>query len=264
MAEPIAKLGLLRELGAERWDLSAVPANRLRMLAQYVDHASNQAIGRRDEVFRHPALLAFYADASARVTDELVDLLDDGIANQHASARRALVREKVEVSDRANASVVLLGELLEVLLDPEIPDPQVRQAVWKRASPEELQQALELAASIKRPLQDSHVEKLGDRYRAAREFAPRILAALTFRATVDGRELLEAVELLRELNRRRVRRVPDTARMAGLADTRLWRTGPAADTPAGRLLRHTRSSPSSSRRSGTSCCAWPHRCTRGP
>jgi len=234
VAEPIAKLQLLHGLGAERWDLSAVPANRLRMLAQYVDHASSQAIGRRDESFRHPALLAFCAEASARVTDELVDLLDDGIANQHASARRALVREKLEVSDRANASVVLLGELLEVLLDPDVPDPQVRQAVWKRASPEELQQALELAASIKRPLQDSHVEKLGDRYRAARDFAQRILATLTFRATADGRELLEAVELLRELNRRGVRRVPDTAPTGFVP--RGWR--PFVRPPGGGIDRH--------------------------
>jgi hypothetical protein len=155
LAEPLAKLELLRRLGAETWDLSTVPANRLRMLAQYVDHASSQAIGRREPAFRYPALLAFCAEASARVTDEIVDLLDDGITNQHASARRALVREKLEVSDSANASVVLLGELLEVLLDPEIPDPQVRQAVWKRATPQELQQALELAESIKRPLQDN-------------------------------------------------------------------------------------------------------------
>jgi len=41
----------------------SVPANRRRMLAQHVRHATSQAIGRRDEAFRHPALLAFCAES---------------------------------------------------------------------------------------------------------------------------------------------------------------------------------------------------------
>lgn len=73
--------------------------------------------------------------------------------------------------------------LLEILLDHEIPDPQVRQAVWQRATPEELQLALDLAAEIKRPLEDNHVEQLGERYNAARQFAPRVLSTMRLRAT---------------------------------------------------------------------------------
>jgi hypothetical protein len=40
--------------------------------------------------------------------------------------RRALVQRKLDLANSANASVVLLGELLEILLDPEIPDQRVR------------------------------------------------------------------------------------------------------------------------------------------
>ncbi len=66
IGESIEKLELLRALQAEDWDLEVIPANRRRMLAQYVRHATSQAIGRRDPVFRHPALLAFCAEAAAR------------------------------------------------------------------------------------------------------------------------------------------------------------------------------------------------------
>jgi len=197
IGESIEKLELLRALQAEDWDLEMIPANRRRMLAQYVRHATSQAISRRDAGFRHPALLAFCAEAAARVTDEIVDLFDDGVGIQHAKARRALVTLKLDVADSANASVVLLGELLEILLDPEIPDPQVRQAVWQRATPEELQVALDLAAEIKRPLEDNHVEQLGERYNAARQFAPRVLSTLRLRANPDGAQLLAAVDVLR-------------------------------------------------------------------
>ena len=234
IGEAIAKLELLRELGAEQWELDVIPANRRRALAQYVRHASSQAIGRRDHTFRDPALLAFCAEAAARVTDEIVDLFDDGIAAQHAKARRALVQRKLDVADSANASVVLLGELLEILLDPAIPDQRVRQAVWQRATPEELQLALELAAEIKRPLEDTHLQQLGDRYRAAREFAPRVLATLKLRANPDAEQLLEAVEMLRDLNRRGVRRVPDNAPVGFVP--RSWR--PYVHGQDGAIDRH--------------------------
>ena len=35
------------------------------------------------------------------MTDEIVDLFDDGIAAQHAKARRALVQRKLDVADSA-------------------------------------------------------------------------------------------------------------------------------------------------------------------
>ncbi len=234
IGEAIEKLELLRELGADRWDLGMIPANRRRLLAQYVRHATSQAISRRDAAFRYPALLSFCSEAVARVTDEITDLFDDGVAAQHAKARRALVARKLSVADSANASVVLLGELLEVLLDPEIPDPKVRQAVWQRATPEELQRALELAAEIKRPLEDSHLEQLGERYRATREFSPRVLEELRLRANPDGAKLLEAVESLRDLNRRGARRVPDDAPIGFVP--RSWR--PYVRLPGGGIDRH--------------------------
>ena len=138
------------------------------------------------------------------------------------------------MADSANASVVLLGELLEVLLDPEIPDPHVRQAVWQRATPQELQLALDLAAEIKRPLEDTHVEQLGDRYNAARQFAPRVLATLRLRANPDGEALLAAVEVLKDLNRRGARRVPDDAPVGFVP--RSWR--PYVHPAEGGIDRH--------------------------
>ncbi|HEV7806372.1 MAG TPA: hypothetical protein VGO80_11165 [Solirubrobacteraceae bacterium] len=202
IGESITKLELLRE--REQWDLDAIPANRRRALAQYVRHATSQAIGRRDRTFRDPALLAFCAEAAARVTDEIVDLFDDGFAAQHAKARRALVQRKLDVADSANASVVLLGELLEILLDPEIPDQGVREAVWQRATPEELQLALELAAEIKCPLEDTPVVAVDRAVRTVDVGAPaarhepdrRVVRHPPHTATVEIAQDLDGLEQL--------------------------------------------------------------------
>lgn len=94
--------------------------------------------------------------------------------------------------------------------------------------------ARELAAGIKRPLEDSHLEQLGERYRATREFSPRVLEGLRLRANPDGEKLLEAVEVLRDLNRRGARRVPDDAPVAFVP--RSWR--PYVRLPGGGIDRH--------------------------
>jgi hypothetical protein len=106
--------------------------------------------------------------------------------------------------------------------------------VWQRATPEQLQLALDLAAEIKRPLEDNHVEQLGERYNAARQSAPRLLAALRLRANPDGEALLAAVDVLRDLNRRGARKVPDEAPVGFVP--RSWRL--YVHPPEGGIDRH--------------------------
>jgi hypothetical protein len=93
---------------------------------------------------------------------------------------------------------------------------------------------LDLAAEIQRPLEDNHVEQLGERYNAARQFAPRVLSTLRLRANPDGEQLLGAVDVLRDLNRRGARKVPDDAPIAFVP--RSWR--PYVQISGGGIDRH--------------------------
>ncbi len=125
-----AKLIYLREIGAQDWDLSGVNPNRLRYLAQLARRSTNQALQRRPERVRHPALAAFCSDQAARLTDEIVDLFDEAIATAHARAKRRLIETKLETATSQNEKVRLLTQLLEIVLDPEIPDAGVRPAIY--------------------------------------------------------------------------------------------------------------------------------------
>ena len=61
--------------------------NRRRYLAQLARRSTNQALQRRPERVRYPALLAFCSEQLASVADEVVDLFDEVIATAHARAR---------------------------------------------------------------------------------------------------------------------------------------------------------------------------------
>ncbi len=145
------------------------------------------------------------------MTDEVVDLFDEAIATAHGRARRRLIEKKLETATSQNEKVRLLAELLEIVLDPAIPDAGVRNAIWEREPPEVLAQVAADAKRIARPADDNHYPQLDDSYSHVRTFAPRVLEVLSFSASPAARELLDAVELLRDLNRSGRRTVPADA-----------------------------------------------------
>lgn len=65
IVEQLEKLAFLRRLGADRWILDAVPANRRRHLAGLVRRSESQAIARRPGRVRHPALLCSWPSSPA-------------------------------------------------------------------------------------------------------------------------------------------------------------------------------------------------------
>ncbi len=67
--DEIDKLRFLRELGADKWDLSALPAKRVAVLARWAQTASNQALAQSSEERRYPALLAFGTERLVGVID---------------------------------------------------------------------------------------------------------------------------------------------------------------------------------------------------
>jgi len=74
----LAKLEFLRAHGADRLDLSSLPAGRRRMLAETERRSTNQALQRADADRRYPILLATLAETYVEVLDELGQLFGPG------------------------------------------------------------------------------------------------------------------------------------------------------------------------------------------
>ena len=86
----LAKLEFLRGHGADRLDLSALPAGRRRMLAETGRRSTNRALQRADVDRRYPILLATLAETYVEVLDEL-------LVARHAGTVRSGRGSRVEV-----------------------------------------------------------------------------------------------------------------------------------------------------------------------
>ena len=204
------KLGYLRGLDADRLDLSAVPPGRRRFLAQVGRHSTPQALARSAVERRHPVLLATLAETAVEVLDELVTLFDRGLAGADSRARHRLAERAVARVAAAEDRLVLLDDLLAVLADPNVPDEAVGRLLRSGIGLERLTAARRSPAE-RLPADRGHLGVLEERYAYLRAFVPAVIAALPLAGGPAAQSLLDAVEMLRDLNATGRRRVPDDA-----------------------------------------------------
>lgn len=175
MGDEMDKLVFLRCLGVEDWDLGALPAKRVAMLAGWAQAASNQALAQSSPERRYPALLAFGVERAAGIIDGLVELFDKLLGNTNAKARRRLGEYRQSIAAAANDQVLLLAVIVRVLLDPDLDDEGRLRILFEMVPKDRLAHALAECERIARPVGDSHIDLLGDHYSRLRKCVPRFL-----------------------------------------------------------------------------------------
>ncbi len=190
--------------------MAAPWGHRRHLLAQVGRRSTPQALARSAVERRHPVLLATLAETAVEVLDELVTLFDHGLAGADSRARHRLAERAVARVAAAEDRLVLLDDLLAVLADPAVPDEAVGGLLRSGIGLERLTAARRSPAE-RLPADRGHLGVLEERYAYLRAFVPAVIAALPLASGPTARSLLDAVEILRDLNATGRRRVPDDA-----------------------------------------------------
>ena len=180
----VAKLAFLRQLGAHEWDLSDLNPNRRKFLAQVGRRSTSQTLQRMPDRRRYPILVVLLHETTLDLVDEIVDLFNRALKKTDSRSRRELEAWRVATAQAPNEKVRLFSRLGRLVLDPDIPDEQLRRRIF---------------------------EEVASRYGHLRKFAPLVLRVLDFKSLKTDDPLIDAVEILRELNRKRRRWVPEDA-----------------------------------------------------
>jgi TnpA family transposase len=205
----VAKLGYLESLGAHRLDLRAIPPERLRQLATLARRSTPRALRQMAPERRHPILLAALAAAHTEIVDETVRLFDMALASTDDTARDRVADRVLEAARNEVERLALLDDILDVVLDPDLDDAAAGAGV-RGLGPERLAGAAR-SDEERLPRDGGHLEFMEARFSHVRSFAPPVLGALTFAASVSPSEVLDAVVLLQAMNAEGRRHVPDGA-----------------------------------------------------
>ncbi|MBN9739351.1 Tn3 family transposase [Pseudonocardia sp. P1] len=217
----VAKLEFLRSMGADTLDLSVLPAERRRFLATVGRRLTTQALERRDRQRRYPILLTLLTQSATDVLDEVVQLFDQAVSARESKAERKM-RDALAARGQAGEDrQALLDDLLDIIFDLGVDDEQIGGLIrGERIGWPRLRSARE-QGTARLPRDHGHLAALDGSYGYLRQFTPQVLAAVRFAGGTAAAGLLEAVEILRELNATGARRVPVDA-PDGFVPTR-WR-----------------------------------------
>ena len=196
----VRKLTFLRGLDAHTLDLTTLPAERRRHLAAVGRRSSVPALTRRDPHRRYPIVLILLAQSAVDVLDEVVQLFDQAVSARESRARHKLADQLAERAKRGEDKLALAEEILPVLADPAIPDEQVGGLLRERIGMSRLRAALATPATARLPRDHGHLAVIDASYGYLRQFTPDVLAVLFFAGGPAAASLLEAVDVLRELN----------------------------------------------------------------
>ncbi len=208
----VAKLAFLRQLGAHEWDLSDLNPNRRKFLAQVGRRSTSQTLQRMPDRRRYPILVVLLHETTLDLVDEIVDLFNRALKKTDSRSRRELEAWRVATAQASNEKVRLFSRLGRLVLDPDIPDEQLRRRIFEEVASRELfAAAVEETEQLLRPRDGSYLDFVENRYGHLRKFAPLVLRVLDFKSLKTDDPLIDAVEILRELNRKRRRRVSEDA-----------------------------------------------------
>lgn len=208
LLDTLAKAEWLRERGAGRWDLSAVGPNRLKLLAGLGRRYTNQALQRAVPERRYPILVALLQRTLREATDEAVDLFDALLAGVFARSRRALRAHDESVARSTEDKARLFHKVGQFVLNPDVRDADLRAAIFRWLPPLEFAAAVDEAGRIVHPEGRAFFAYLDARYGYVRQFAPAFLGTMALRSNRPDDPVVEATQVLRQLNHEGRRKLP--------------------------------------------------------
>ncbi len=199
LVKALARFEEFRSLGVGSLDLAAAPPARVKALARYAASAWAPNVARMPDERRIATLLSFARVFEVTALDDAIDLLDLLISDILAEAEKLGRKERLRTIRDLDDAALTLKDVGRILLDDDLDEINLRQAIFARVSREELAEAVTLVELLARPRDERYEKELIDRYRRVRRFLPALLKTVTFKTAPSGVSVLRALDFLRSI-----------------------------------------------------------------
>jgi TnpA family transposase len=200
--EALEKLAFIRQWAVTTWQVDELPPSRLKNLAQIARYTSTQGLKRKKpEGKRYAILVAFLFWAHEKAIDELIELFDLCLADAYRKSKRDLKEFQLRYMARMQTVMGYFREMSQVVVDDTVPDAAVRMNIYEQVPADTLQEALDdIERFFISGRKLTYLDFFDKRYNYFRRFTPAFLKALTFHNYADKESMLEALDILREMN----------------------------------------------------------------
>jgi len=211
MTAHLERLKTVRELGISEGLEHLTHQNRLLKLAREGGQMTAQHLRDLEPARRYATLVALVLDTRATLIDEIIDQHDRFMGTLFSRAKRDH-SERFQQSGKAiNDKVRLYSRIGRALLDAKRSGTDPFAAIEAIIPWEVFRQSISEAEKLAQPEDFDYLALVSDGFSQLRRYTPTLLGALTLKAAPAARELLAGVEVLKGMNERQARKVPDDA-----------------------------------------------------
>ena len=189
----------------------AIHQNRLLKLAREGGQMTAQHLRDLEPARRYATLMALLLDIRATLIDEIIDLHDRYMGSVFSKAKRNHADQFQQSGKAINDKVRLYSRIGRALLDAKQSGGDPFAAIEAIISWDVFSQSIAEAEQWVRPENFDFLSLIGDSFNPLRRYTPTMLAALSMKAAPAALDLLAGVDVLKDMNARQARKVPDDA-----------------------------------------------------
>jgi hypothetical protein len=211
MLEHIDRLQAWRSLDLPAGIERQVHQNRLLKIAREGGQMTPADLMKFEQDRRYATLVALAVEGTATVTDEVIDL-HDRIVGKLFNAAKHKHQEQFQTDGKAiNDKLRLYGRVGQALLEAKQNGRDPFAAIEAIVSWEEFAASITEAQKLAKPDDFDFLYRIGEGYTTLRRYAPELLSVLGLHAAPAAKPVLDAIDLLGEMNASNARKLPDNA-----------------------------------------------------
>ena len=207
----LERLKALDELSLPPGLEQAIHQNRLLKLAREGGQMTAQHLRDLEPARRYAALIALLLDTRATLIDDIIDLHDRYMGSVFSKAKRNHADQFQQSGKAINDKVRLYSRIGRALLDAKQSGGDPFAAIEAIMSWDVFSQSIAEAEQWVRPENFDFLSLIGDSFNQLRRYTPTMLAALSMKAAPAALDLLAGIDVLKDMNARQARKVPDDA-----------------------------------------------------
>jgi hypothetical protein len=211
MLEHIERLRSLQALDLPVDIEHLVHQNRLLKIAREGGQMTPADLAKFEPQRRYATLVVLAIEGLATVTDEIIDLHERIIGRLFAAAKNK-PQQQFQASGKAiNDKVRLYGRIGQALLEAKQSGGDPFSAIEAVMPWEDFSASVAEAQVLAQPEEFDFLHRVGDSYATLRRYAGEFLAVLKLRAAPAAQGVLDAIDVLRQVNTDSARKLPADA-----------------------------------------------------
>ena len=195
----LEKIVYLESAGVNKYDLTRLSTNRLKLLSRLGQTSTNQALQRSVPEKRYPVLVAFMFQALEELIDEAIELFDQSITQAYSRAKNSLKSHQEKVQESINEKVRILKIIGAIILDKNIADPELRKELYGKIPLDKLRLAIDDCGKLIRPENDKGLDYFANRFSYLRQYTPTFLQRIQFKSAQADEPVIKAIEIIKEM-----------------------------------------------------------------